>query len=322
MRVAVISDVHANWQALHMVLLDAKRNGVEAIWCLGDIVGRGPQPYRCWQELAEFRQVQMSGWIAGNHDWGLLGRLESMWFVHSLDGQNSRQVLAGDFGRQAWDVILQHRQVLEHKTALRRWFENLPLLASPLAGVYLAHGIMDLDPMLMIGTYAWVPDWAEKSLITLRSVWPALSNMEDPHLASLPRLAEAGWAVPKLMLVGHTHVVCAWQPRNGDHDGSRWTDFSPQLDAGRVWFEDLEHRPIFANPGSVGFPVDCRADLATYLLLDWEEQRIGLWLRRVPYDPTETVKAMKAAGTSDMIFRRLEAAIQSKGLSEIRGGIE
>lgn len=320
MRIAVISDVHANWQALRIVLLDARRNGAEAIWCLGDIVGRGPEPYRCWQELAEFRQVPISGWIAGNHDWGLLGRLESLWFLHHIDEQNSKQVLAGDFGKHVWAVILQHRQVLENKTALWQWFESLPLLASPMAGVYLAHGIVSTDPQLMIGTYAWVPDSAEQSLTNLKPMWPSLSNMDDPHLAKLPRLAKAGWFAPRLILVGHTHVACVWQPRNGGHDGSRWIDFSPQLAAGPVWFDDAEHRPVFANPGSVGFPADCSGNLATYMLMDWDERRIGLWLRRIPYDPTDSVKAMKDAGTNEVVFRRLETYVQGTSLSKISGG--
>jgi putative phosphoesterase len=43
-RVAVISDVHANLPALRAVLDDIAALGCDAIWCSGDVVGRGPHP--------------------------------------------------------------------------------------------------------------------------------------------------------------------------------------------------------------------------------------------------------------------------------------
>lgn len=312
MRVAVLSDIHANWQALHVALLDAKRNGAEAIWCLGDVVGYGPEPFRCWQQLAEFCLVPMSAWVAGNHDWGLLGHLESTWFSQSIDHSNSNHILVGDFGKHAWDVILQHRQALEHKTALMTWFQALPVLASPAPGVYLTHGILDPDTLDAIGTYAHVPELAVQSLDSIRSMLSSLADPDQAWLADLPRLSQSGWSAPRLMLVGHTHKACAWQPRNGDQDGSRWIDFTAKLAEGPLWLDSLGYRPVFANPGSVGFPRDGRANLATYMLVDWEEHRVGLWLRRLPYNPSVTVKAMQSLGTSAVIYRSLAECIQAE----------
>ena len=45
MRILIISDVHANLTALEAVLADAGE--VEATWCLGDLVGYGPDPNEC-----------------------------------------------------------------------------------------------------------------------------------------------------------------------------------------------------------------------------------------------------------------------------------
>ena len=50
MRIAVISDIHGNWHALEAVLADVEREHVDEVWCLGDIVGYGPQPNRCVEE--------------------------------------------------------------------------------------------------------------------------------------------------------------------------------------------------------------------------------------------------------------------------------
>ena len=47
MRVAVISDIHANLHALEAVVEAIEREAPDAIWCLGDLVGYGPQPNEC-----------------------------------------------------------------------------------------------------------------------------------------------------------------------------------------------------------------------------------------------------------------------------------
>ena len=44
MKVAVISDIHANFQALEAVMNDIKSQGCEKVFCLGDIAMAGPQP--------------------------------------------------------------------------------------------------------------------------------------------------------------------------------------------------------------------------------------------------------------------------------------
>jgi putative phosphoesterase len=51
MRIAAIADVHANLPALRAVLDDAQRIGCDAIWSLGDLVGRGPHPNEVVEEI-------------------------------------------------------------------------------------------------------------------------------------------------------------------------------------------------------------------------------------------------------------------------------
>lgn len=65
MRVAVISDIHANLQALDAVLEDIKEQGCEHIFCLGDLALAGPQP----KEVMDFIMAQQN-WtiIQGNTD--------------------------------------------------------------------------------------------------------------------------------------------------------------------------------------------------------------------------------------------------------------
>ena len=44
MKIAIVSDIHANWQALEAVLEDIKKQGCEKVLCLGDLAMAGPQP--------------------------------------------------------------------------------------------------------------------------------------------------------------------------------------------------------------------------------------------------------------------------------------
>jgi diadenosine tetraphosphatase ApaH/serine/threonine PP2A family protein phosphatase len=73
-RVAVLSDVHANLVALDAVL--AAIGSVDAVWHLGDVVGYGPDPDGVVARLSE---VQAIG-VAGNHDLAALGGKEIDWF--------------------------------------------------------------------------------------------------------------------------------------------------------------------------------------------------------------------------------------------------
>jgi putative phosphoesterase len=51
MRIAVISDIHANLPALRAVIDDVTAIGCDAVWCTGDLVGRGPHPNEVVEEV-------------------------------------------------------------------------------------------------------------------------------------------------------------------------------------------------------------------------------------------------------------------------------
>jgi len=74
MRYALIADIHANLTAFTAVLEDIKlKGGVEEIWCLGDVVGYGPDPHQCIELLRQYNHVC----VAGNHDWAAIGKLDT-----------------------------------------------------------------------------------------------------------------------------------------------------------------------------------------------------------------------------------------------------
>lgn len=68
MRRALISDIHANLEALEVVLDDIKKQGITEILCLGDIIGYGPNPRECIDLVR--KNCRLS--LLGNHDQGAL----------------------------------------------------------------------------------------------------------------------------------------------------------------------------------------------------------------------------------------------------------
>ena len=74
MRHLIISDIHANLTAFKAVLEDAGElhEDYDDVWCLGDVVGYGPDPNECCELLRQFPHLC----LAGNHDWAALGRLD------------------------------------------------------------------------------------------------------------------------------------------------------------------------------------------------------------------------------------------------------
>jgi len=75
-RVAVVSDIHSNVEALDAVLAAADEAGCERLIVLGDIVGYGPDPDAVIERLRERDAVA----IAGNHDLAAVGVFDVQWF--------------------------------------------------------------------------------------------------------------------------------------------------------------------------------------------------------------------------------------------------
>jgi diadenosine tetraphosphatase ApaH/serine/threonine PP2A family protein phosphatase len=71
-RVCVISDIHGNLHALEAVLEAVDGETPEVIWCLGDLVGYGPQPNACCALVRERADLC----LVGNHDLAVLGQLD------------------------------------------------------------------------------------------------------------------------------------------------------------------------------------------------------------------------------------------------------
>lgn len=70
MRALILSDIHANLTALEAIL--AAADDVDQIWCLGDVVGYGPDPNQC---VSRLRGLPNLTCILGNHDAAVAGKI-------------------------------------------------------------------------------------------------------------------------------------------------------------------------------------------------------------------------------------------------------
>lgn len=76
MRLAIISDIHANLEALQAVLADAAGQRVDRFVCLGDIVGYHADPQACLAMVVGLDPI----WVAGNHDRAVTGQITTAGF--------------------------------------------------------------------------------------------------------------------------------------------------------------------------------------------------------------------------------------------------
>jgi diadenosine tetraphosphatase ApaH/serine/threonine PP2A family protein phosphatase len=100
MRVAVISDIHANLHALHSVLEAIDAEAPDAVWCLGDLVGYGARPNECCAIVRERADVC----LVGNHDLVALGGI-------SIEDFNPEAAAAARWTREALEA--ESRSFLE-----------------------------------------------------------------------------------------------------------------------------------------------------------------------------------------------------------------
>ena len=75
MRYLILSDIHANWEALRAVLASAE-SGYDRIVCCGDLVGYGADP----DAVVEWVRANVSGVVRGNHDKACAGLEDLEWF--------------------------------------------------------------------------------------------------------------------------------------------------------------------------------------------------------------------------------------------------
>ncbi|MHB8834648.1 MAG: metallophosphoesterase family protein [Candidatus Methylomirabilia bacterium] len=120
MRIALLSDIHGNLEALEAVLAEVDRLGADLLYCLGDIVGYGPSPAACIEIVR--RRAAVS--LIGNHDAAVAGRtsLEDFnefarsaveWTAAQLDDGQIEYLATLPYTYRAPDLLLAHASPFE-----------------------------------------------------------------------------------------------------------------------------------------------------------------------------------------------------------------
>jgi len=195
MRYAIIADIHSNLAAFTTVLDDIeKKGGVDEIWCLGDIVGYGPDPHRCIELLRRYKHVC----VAGNHDWAATGKIDTSYF-------NPLAAVACQWTAQQ----LSPRDI--------KYLNSLPTTIEK-GEFLLVHG----SPMEPIWEYVISTGIAERNFAFFQSPYclvghshmPAVFKYEGGSCLSLHLSPGVGMALGKSRLIFNPGGV--GQPRDGD----------------------------------------------------------------------------------------------------------
>ncbi|CDQ17818.1 Calcineurin-like phosphoesterase superfamily domain-containing protein [Halobacillus karajensis] len=81
-RIAVITDIHGNIYALRSALEDIRRKKVDAIYCLGDMIGMGPFSNQVCETLFSHENVQL---VTGNHDEAVMALIKGSVYPKSRE---------------------------------------------------------------------------------------------------------------------------------------------------------------------------------------------------------------------------------------------
>lgn len=115
-KILVISDIHANLTALEAVLQDV--GSIDAVWCLGDLVGYGPDPNECIELIRNLPNLRC---LLGNHDAAALQRIDLK-----------------TFNQEAGISAIWTRENLKESSL--KYLESLPEKLSVSDYVTIAHG--------------------------------------------------------------------------------------------------------------------------------------------------------------------------------------
>ncbi|MBA3686178.1 MAG: metallophosphoesterase family protein [Planctomycetes bacterium] len=171
-RIAIISDIHSNMAALNAVLADIRDQKVDAIYCLGDVVGYGPEPAEAMRTIIEV--CEPGKIIAGNHDHAV---------IHEPIGFNAEARNAALWTNQV--IRSGFLGFLSGRSKRWKWLRDLPTSFTE-GDVLYVHA----SPRQHLEEYILEEHTLGRSFMG-----------EDPR-----QLLEENFAlVPKTCFVGHTH---------------------------------------------------------------------------------------------------------------------
>lgn len=265
-KIAVISDTHSNSAALRAVINDLVKRGVERMWMLGDMVGRGVDPRGTLRFLANFKEQQhphdQQGWLKGNHDT----------FVTDPNPHPETVVPADTVHMDTYN-----RHLLQHREGDMIWVREHSTHSQPYPGVYLVHAAYAFDDDGHLDEHA-------TEHLRINDPHNAIAMLDAMHRHLSPK--------PKLVGFGHTHLTQLW--RRTDWGSIERIPIQYGLP---IKLDKLDHHTILFNPGSVGFPKE-HDPSPTYAVIECADHHfdnISITFHTVAYDPTAMMEAVRGS---------------------------
>jgi diadenosine tetraphosphatase ApaH/serine/threonine PP2A family protein phosphatase len=288
MRYAILTDIHGNYEALQAVLddLDAVSitDGVkiDALWCLGDVVGYGPDPSACVRTVRSMCELS----VAGNHDWGAVGLAELSEF--------------SDLARDS--LIWTSKQLQEDERDYLRTRPDRTTVPEP-ENCTLVHG----SPVVPLWEYLLTPEAATLSFLSFPTRFCVVGHTHVPVIYlqeavryEKPRQPILAARARQIMEYGSEDegIVASTAELNAL---AEMPPCQEMHDMPVGWWWPPDQMRAIINPGSVGQPRD-GDPRAAYLLYDTE---LGFNFRRVEYWMERTIEKMRAESFPELLVERL-----------------
>ena len=276
-RYAILTDIHANLEALEAILADAAKNNIDDIWFLGDLIVYGPNPNECVSRLYE--AIGTDRWpgisVIGNNDKAV------------IDGKEPEMVT--DLMHRAGEISDEAQQYRDATVECHKWTvetlteENKGLLEQILSGprnVLTNSTLVHASPCDPVG-------------------------MDGNYLTNLMEAEEAFWCLEKrsndICFFGHTHLTTLFKEIRTDRKYHNCEHLQRQDLTGRTI--PLDGHRLLINPGSVGQPRD-GDQRAAYAILDDGANTIQF--HRVEYSRQKTLKKLSESGLREATVEALK----------------
>ena len=288
MRYAILSDIHGNYEALQAVIDDVDSTCLEdgvkcdAMWCLGDVVGYGPDPSACVRTIRDMCELS----VAGNHDFGASGEVDLNEF--------------SDMARDS--LIWTSAQLLPNEHEFLRSRPDRTTVPMP-EDCTLVHG----SPVVPLWEYLLTPEAAALSFISFPTRFCVVGHT---HLPAVYLQEAAKFPQPKVpVLTAHSRNVMEYGSDEGYDEPTTAqmaviTTMPPCYSLAQIpqgWWLPAEEQRAIINPGSVGQPRDGDSR-AAYLLYDTDR---GFSFRRVNYWLERTIQKMREEHFPEALIERL-----------------
>lgn len=292
MKTAILSDVHANLQALQAVLDDVDRAGAEEIWLLGDLVVYGANPRECIRVIKERMtagagSARVTHLFCGNNDFAIINdripdneslfeKTSSQAASAGIDGAAKTPLAEtvlierGDAAKASH--IWTSRVLSNDDKNFLRGFTQIPVVSQN--GKWVMLHANPCDPMGLHGSYVRAIEDAEEAFVCMEA---------ESH--------------PHICFLGHTHMqsaFCQYDPSRlyanvKEYNWQSLTGVTLKLSEPTAFSDGRSPRWLI-NPGSVGQPRDGNPN-AGYALFDSEA--LTMEFRRLQYDVNGAVEALK-----------------------------